>query len=71
MQNFDKNATIAHIASRDGGVIMFIDTKDGADRLVDDLLANGVKAAALHGGKSQPQRNRTLEQFRNGQVQRR
>ncbi|MFJ8436143.1 DEAD/DEAH box helicase [Kitasatospora sp. NPDC094019] len=68
VQNFDKNATIAHIASREGRVIMFIDTKDGADRLVDDLLANGVKAAALHGGKCQPQRNRTLEQFRNGQV---
>ncbi|MFD8321292.1 DEAD/DEAH box helicase [Kitasatospora purpeofusca] len=68
VQSFDKNATIAHIASREGGVIMFIDTKDGADRLVDNLLANGVKAAALHGGKSQPQRNRTLEQFRNGQV---
>ncbi|MEV7930772.1 DEAD/DEAH box helicase [Kitasatospora sp. NPDC088264] len=68
VQNFDKNATIAHIASRDGGVIMFIDTKHGADRLVDDLLANGVKAAALHGGKSQPQRTRTLEQFRTGQV---
>ncbi|WP_031068441.1 DEAD/DEAH box helicase [Streptomyces sp. NRRL WC-3742] len=68
VQNFDKNATIAHIASRDGGVIMFTDTKHGADRLVQDLLANGVKAAALHGGKSQPQRTRTLEQFRTGQV---
>ncbi|GAA1226902.1 DEAD/DEAH box helicase [Kitasatospora nipponensis] len=68
VQNFDKNATIAHIASRDGGVIMFIDTKHGADRLVEDLLASGVKAAALHGGKSQPQRTRTLEQFRTGQV---
>ncbi|MFD5432373.1 DEAD/DEAH box helicase [Kitasatospora sp. NPDC127067] len=68
VQNYDKNATIAHIASRDGRVIMFIDTKHGADRLVDDLLANGVKAAALHGGKSQPQRTRTLEQFRTGQV---
>ncbi|MFJ6384091.1 DEAD/DEAH box helicase [Kitasatospora sp. NPDC092039] len=68
VQNFDKNATIAHIASRDGRVIMFTDTKDGADRLVDDLLGNGVKAAALHGGKSQPQRTRTLEQFRTGQV---
>ncbi|GAB7183577.1 DEAD/DEAH box helicase [Kitasatospora sp. Ki12] len=68
VQNFDKDATIAHIASREGGVIMFTDTKHGADRLVDDLLANGVKAAALHGGKSQPQRTRTLEQFRNGQV---
>nr|WP_083975981.1 DEAD/DEAH box helicase [Kitasatospora azatica] len=68
VQNGDKNATIARIASREGGVIMFIDTKHGADRLVQDLLANGVKAAALHGGKSQPQRTRTLEQFRNGQV---
>ncbi|MEW1913331.1 DEAD/DEAH box helicase [Kitasatospora sp. NPDC085895] len=68
VQNSDKNATIAHIASRDGGVIMFTDTKHGADRLVQDLLANGVKAAALHGGKSQPQRTRTLEQFRTGQV---
>ncbi|MFJ8476012.1 DEAD/DEAH box helicase [Kitasatospora sp. NPDC094011] len=68
VQNADKNATITHIASRDGRVIMFIDTKQGADRLVENLLASGVKAAALHGGKSQPQRTRTLEQFRTGQV---
>ncbi|GAA0686152.1 DEAD/DEAH box helicase [Kitasatospora atroaurantiaca] len=68
VQSSDKNAAIAHIASRDGGVIMFTDTKDGADRLVENLLANGVKAAALHGGKSQPQRTRTLEQFRTGEV---
>ncbi|MFE9427528.1 DEAD/DEAH box helicase [Kitasatospora sp. NPDC006697] len=68
VQSFDKDATIAHIASREGGVIMFTDTKHGADRLVDVLLANGVKAAALHGGKSQPQRTRTLNQFRTGMV---
>ncbi|WP_380285965.1 DEAD/DEAH box helicase [Kitasatospora purpeofusca] len=68
VRNSDKNATIAHIAARDGRVIMFIDTKHGADRLVENLLASGVKAAALHGGKSQPQRTRTLEQFRTGQV---
>ncbi|MFD8598423.1 DEAD/DEAH box helicase [Kitasatospora sp. NPDC059646] len=68
VQNSDKNATIAHIASRDGKVIMFIDTKQDADRLVERLLANGARAAALHGGKSQPQRTRTLEQFRAGQV---
>jgi superfamily II DNA/RNA helicase len=64
----DKDATITRIASRDGKVIMFIDTRQAADRLVKDLLANGVRAAALHAGKSQPQRNRTLEQFRTGQV---
>ncbi|MGA5824046.1 DEAD/DEAH box helicase [Kitasatospora sp. NPDC094028] len=68
VQAFDKDATIAHIASREGGVIMFTETKHGADRLVDVLLANGVKAAALHGGKAQPQRTRTLEQFRTGEV---
>ena len=32
------------------------------------LLAHGVKAAALHGGKTQPQRTATLEQFRTGQI---
>jgi superfamily II DNA/RNA helicase len=68
VDNGDKSATVAHIASRAGGVMMFTDTRHGADRLVRDLLANGVKAAALHGGKSQPQRTRTLDQFRNGQV---
>ncbi|MEV4616083.1 DEAD/DEAH box helicase [Kitasatospora sp. NPDC049258] len=68
VQTSDKNAAITHIAARDGGVIMFTDTKHGADRLVQDLLASGVKAAALHGGKSQPQRTRTLEQFRTGAV---
>ena len=68
VQSSDKSAAIAHIASRTGGVIMFTDTRHGADRLVLELLANGVKAAALHGGKSQPQRTRTLDQFRSGQV---
>ncbi|MDH6132503.1 superfamily II DNA/RNA helicase [Kitasatospora sp. MAA4] len=64
----DKASAIAHIASREGGVIMFVHTKHGADRLAKQLLASGVKAAALHGGKSQPQRNRTLDQFRDGNV---
>ncbi|WP_042374503.1 DEAD/DEAH box helicase [Streptacidiphilus neutrinimicus] len=64
----DKDTTITRIAARDGRVIMFIDTRQDADRLVEELLTNGVKAAALHAGKSQPQRSRTLEQFRTGQV---
>ncbi|MFG2904439.1 DEAD/DEAH box helicase [Kitasatospora sp. NPDC048286] len=64
----DKASATAHIASRDGRVIMFVHTKHGADRLAKQLLANGVKAAALHGGKSQPQRNRVLDQFRDSHV---
>ncbi|MFV2108339.1 DEAD/DEAH box helicase [Micromonospora sp. LOL_015] len=64
----DKPATTAAIAARDGRVIMFIGTKHRADRLARQLLASGVRAAALHGGKSQGQRNRILEQFKTGQV---
>ena len=64
----DKNATMAHIGARDGRVIMFVDTKRRADRLARHLLAAGVPAAALHGGKSQPQRTKALEQFRTGAV---
>ncbi|MGW2420658.1 DEAD/DEAH box helicase [Streptomyces sp. NPDC001709] len=64
----DKKAVTTRIAARDGRVILFLDTKRSADRLTKGLLAVGVRAAALHGGRSQPQRNRTLEQFKNGQV---
>jgi superfamily II DNA/RNA helicase len=64
----DKQATIASIAARDGRVIMFMGTKHRADRMARQLLAAGVRAAALHGGKSQPQRTRTLDQFRAGVV---
>ncbi|WP_030664937.1 DEAD/DEAH box helicase [Streptomyces rimosus] len=64
----DKHATTTEIAARDGRVIMFLDTKHAVDRLTRDLLNSGVRAAALHGGKSQPQRTRTLAQFKTGHV---
>ncbi|MFF0658856.1 DEAD/DEAH box helicase [Micromonospora tulbaghiae] len=64
----DKPAALAHIAAREGRTIVFIATKHRADRVARQLLAKGVRAAALHGGKSQPQRTRILEQFRTGQV---
>ncbi|MFE9092899.1 DEAD/DEAH box helicase [Streptomyces sp. NPDC007264] len=64
----DKHRTTTEIAARDGRVIMFLDTKHAVDRLTRHLLNSGVRAAALHGGKSQPQRTRTLAQFRSGQV---
>ncbi|GLU48354.1 DEAD/DEAH box helicase [Nocardiopsis ansamitocini] len=64
----DKRTAATHIAAREGRVIMFMDTKHAVDRMTRHLLTSGVRAAALHGGKSQPQRNRTLEQFKNGHV---
>jgi len=68
VQGSDKNAATTHIAARDGRVIMFLDTKHAVDRLTAHLLNNGVRAAALHGGKSQPERTRTLTQFKSGHV---
>jgi superfamily II DNA/RNA helicase len=64
----DKRQTTTEIAAREGRVIMFLDTKHAVDRLTKHLLNSGVRAAALHGGKSQPQRTRTLAQFKDGQV---
>ncbi|GCD34276.1 DEAD/DEAH box helicase [Streptomyces chrestomyceticus JCM 4735] len=64
----DKTRTTTEIAARDGRVIMFLDTKHAVDKLTTHLLNSGVRAAALHGGKTQPQRTRTLTQFKTGHV---
>ncbi|MFF5701828.1 DEAD/DEAH box helicase [Streptomyces sp. NPDC012794] len=64
----DKQRTTTEIAAREGRVIMFLDTKHAVDRLTQELLDSGVRAASLHGGKSQPQRTRTLAQFKTGHV---
>ncbi|MGW7695492.1 DEAD/DEAH box helicase [Streptomyces asiaticus] len=64
----DKHRVTTEIAAREGRVIMFLDTKHAVDQLTSHLLESGVRAAALHGGKSQPQRTRTLAQFKTGHV---
>ncbi|MFF7385102.1 DEAD/DEAH box helicase [Streptomyces griseoluteus] len=64
----DRYAVTTEIAARDGRVLLFLDTKHGVDQLTRHLRASGVHAAALHSGKSQPQRTRTLAQFKDGQI---
>ncbi|WP_065959594.1 DEAD/DEAH box helicase [Streptomyces sparsogenes] len=68
IEDTDKRAVVTRVAARDGRVIMFLDTKRAVDRLTRHLLASGVRAAGLHGGKSQPQRTRTLDYFKTGHV---
>ncbi|MGW8456254.1 DEAD/DEAH box helicase [Streptomyces niveus] len=68
MDDTDKKAVTMRIAAREGRVLLFLDTKRAVDRLVKRLLASGVRASGLHGGRSQPQRNRTLDQFKTGLV---
>jgi ATP-dependent RNA helicase RhlE len=47
-----------------GRVIVFSRTKHGADKLQRDLAKSGVAAAAIHGDKSQAQRERALAAFK-------
>ncbi|UGT63162.1 DEAD/DEAH box helicase [Nocardia asteroides] len=64
----DKRQVLAEIASREGLTILFVRTKHGADRLAKQLRASGVAAGALHGGKAQNNRVRTLAAFADGSV---
>jgi ATP-dependent RNA helicase RhlE len=48
--------------------LVFVRTKRGADRLVKRLAAHGVKAAAMHGDKSQRQREQALARFASGAI---
>jgi len=50
-------------------VLIFTRTKRGADRVAKQLATVGVEAAAIHGDKSQGQRERSLASFRAGAVQ--
>ena len=48
--------------------LVFTRTKHGADRVVRLLGGNGIQAAAIHGNKSQPQRERALAAFKSGEI---
>ena len=49
-------------------VLIFTRTKHGADRVVKLLNGNGIAANAIHGNKSQPQRERALAEFKGGKA---
>jgi ATP-dependent RNA helicase RhlE len=48
--------------------LVFTKTKHGADKVAAYLEAGGVQAGAIHGNKSQPQRERTLAAFKAGKL---
>jgi superfamily II DNA/RNA helicase len=52
-----------------GSTIVFTRTRHGADRLARQLDKQGVSAIAMHGGRSQNQRNRALADFAKGSVE--
>jgi superfamily II DNA/RNA helicase len=58
-------AAICHTADK---ALVFVRTKHGADRLVEQLGKEGVKAGAIHGDLRQTQREKTLKDFTAGKL---
>ncbi len=63
------DALVAELKDEQRGLtIVFVRTKRGADRLVKRLKDNYVTAVAMHGDKSQAQREKALARFERGEV---
>lgn len=66
----DKRSMLAEVlgAAAFDRALVFARTKHGADKIARNLTADGIAAEAIHGNKSQGQRERTLGAFRNGRL---
>ncbi|GLQ46837.1 RNA helicase [Dyella lipolytica] len=65
-----KRDLLLHVLSQDSRrqTLVFSRTKHGADKLVKYLEQSGMRAAAIHGNKSQNARTRALSDFKSGRV---
>jgi len=61
-------ALVSELGRDRGLTLVFVRTKRGADRLVKRLGAHGIKALAMHGNKSQRQREQALSRFESGAI---
>jgi ATP-dependent RNA helicase RhlE len=62
------SSLVTELRAERGLTLVFVRTKRGADRLVKRLGREGVDAVAMHGDKSQSQRERALARFESGKV---
>jgi superfamily II DNA/RNA helicase/cold shock CspA family protein len=67
-ERLDRPALTADVIRTLGSTIVFCRTRHGADRLAKQLGRVGVSAAAIHGDRSQAQRDRALQAFASGEV---
>ncbi len=65
----DRTEICAEAVDAAGSTVVFCRTRHGCDRVAKQLKSRGIRAAALHGGRSQPQRTRALAEFAAGEVQ--
>ncbi len=68
VDHHDRVSHTGDIVRTTGRAIVFTRTRHGADRLAKQLGREGVTAVAMHGGRSQGQRNRALKSFTNGEA---
>lgn len=68
VEKADRNPVVAEVVNAAWPSIIFCRTRHGADRLAKQLDKLGFTAAPIHGGRSQSQRNRALEDFTKGRV---
>jgi ATP-dependent RNA helicase RhlE len=61
-------ALVAELRRQRGLTLVFVRTKRGADRVVKRLRAQGIESVAMHGNKSQSQREQALRRFESGAV---
>lgn len=64
----DRTAVTAEAITARGPALVFCRTKHGADRLSGRLARSGLESAAIHGNRSQSQRERALTAFRAGRL---
>jgi superfamily II DNA/RNA helicase len=69
VDHHDRVQHTADVVGALGRSIVFTRTRHGADRLARQLEKVGVGAVAMHGGRSQNQRNRALKAFSTGRAQ--
>ena len=69
VERADRVEMTARIVARTGPTVVFCRTKRGADRVAKQLDQRGVTAVAIHGDRTQSQRERALEQFHQGRAQ--
>lgn len=65
----DRVGHTADVIKATGKSIVFTRTRHGADRLAKQLARANVSAVAMHGGRSQAQRERALREFSTGKAQ--
>ena len=68
VHQMDRIKVAATICTTYSKSILFVRTKRGADRLVEQLQKEGVNAAAIHGDLRQSQREKALADFQNGSL---